>query len=257
MNNKKIIIDKIKILDVGISQVTPNKILEIIENAINNNVKGYVTVTGAHGIIESHKSEYIKKIHNLSFMSIPDGLPNVWISKLKGSNSISQCRGADIMDKILCMSNNKKITHYFYGGNDGVAEQLKENFIKKYSEIKIVGTFCPPFRPLTIYEDKNITKIIEELSPDIFWVGLSTPKQEIFMYEYIGKLNVKIMIGVGAAFDFHIGKVKEAPVILRKIGLEWLYRLFTEPKRLWKRYFEIVPKYLIFNLIDLFKVKNN
>ena len=126
-----------------------------------------------------------------------------------------------------------------------VIDSLKNNLIKKFPELRIVGSFCPPFKELSEKEEDNLTKDVNRCKPDFFWVGLSTPKQERFMSKYIEKLNCGIMIGVGAAFDIHAGFQKDAPNWMKEVGLQWLYRLLQEPKRLWRRYMKIVPKFIL------------
>tara|TARA_B100002052_G_scaffold297744_1_gene329231 strand:+ start:3162 stop:3917 length:756 start_codon:yes stop_codon:yes gene_type:complete len=246
---------KINVLDVGISQVKINDILELVPKFIKTDNKGYVTVTGAHGIIESRRDEKIRSIHNGSYMSIPDGMPCVWVSKLKKSKNIERCFGPEVFIKVMEISAKNNIKHYFYGGNVGIADKLKLNMEKLFPGIQIVGTYCPPFRPLNQKEEKELFDDIEESKPDIVWVGLSTPKQEIFMSEYLPKLKTKLMFGVGAAFDYHTGSLVIAPKWVQNSGLEWLFRLLMEPRRLWKRYFDIVPKFIMYNIIDFIKKK--
>ena len=226
--------------------------MELVPKFIKTDNKGYVTVTGAHGIIESRRNENIRSIHNRSYMSIPDGMPCVWVSKIKKSKNIERCFGPEVFIKIMGISTKNNIKHFFYGGNDGVADKLKLNMEKLFPGIKIVGTYCPPFRPLNEGEERQLIKQVEKSKPDIVWVGLSTPKQEIFMSEYIHKLDAKLMFGVGAAFDYHTDSLVIAPKWIQNAGLEWLFRLLMEPRRLWKRYFDIVPKFIIFNVIELF-----
>ena len=252
---KMIEIEKIDILNVGISQVNISDIVEIVPKFIKSGKKGYVTVTGVHGIIESQNNKRIMNIHNESFMSIPDGMPCVWVSKLKGSKNIKRCFGPEVFAEIMKISRKHNIKHFFYGGDAGVANQLKKNMENLYSGIDIVGTYCPPFRPLNDNEEFELANKIEKISPDIIWVGLSTPKQEIFMNQYISKLNTKLMFGVGAAFDYHAGSLAIAPKWIQNLGLEWLFRLAMEPRRLWKRYFEIIPKFIFYNLLEFLKVR--
>jgi len=125
-----------------------------------------------------------------------------------------------------------------------VAQQLKDCLEKRFPGLQIVGSCTPPFRPLRPDEAQELARMTEETKPDIFWVGLSTPKQEKFMAEYLPKLNVTLMVGVGAAFDFHSGRVKQAPRWIQRSGLEWCYRLCQEPRRLWKRYLRNNPLFI-------------
>lgn len=241
---------KIPILDIGISQIRIEQVPDYIKYSFKNNNFGYVTVTGAHGLIESYKSKSVKIAHLNSLLSVPDGMPLVWVSKIKGSKNISRCFGPFMMDLILNDNELSKKKHFLYGGNDGVAQKLKKHIEEKYNA-NVVGTYTPPFRPLHEKEQNDLIDQINSSEADIVWVGLSTPKQELFMHKIFDKINVKFMFGVGAAFDYFIGKIEYAPKVVQNMGLEWAYRLFLEPRRLYRRYFEIVPKFILLNSIEL------
>jgi N-acetylglucosaminyldiphosphoundecaprenol N-acetyl-beta-D-mannosaminyltransferase len=160
----------------------------------------------------------------------------VWIGKLNRHRNISRVYGPDLMLEMCKISLQKGYKHFFYGGNIGVAEILRKKLGEKFPGIRIVGTYTPPFRPLNEKEEKELQEQVSQLKPDLFWVGVSTPKQERFMGENIHKLDTKVMIGVGAAFDIHAGLIKDAPKFIKIIGMQWFYRLCQEPKRLWRRY---------------------
>jgi exopolysaccharide biosynthesis WecB/TagA/CpsF family protein len=145
---------------------------------------------------------------------------------------------------------SKPIRHFFYGGAEGVAEDLRSKMEARFPGLQIVGTYCPPFRPLNPEEKAGLVAQITDCKADIVWVGLSTPKQERFMAEYLPILPVKVMLGVGAAFDFHTGRAKQAPRWMMRAGLEWLFRLVTEPKRLWRRYCFQVPRFASLVALD-------
>jgi N-acetylglucosaminyldiphosphoundecaprenol N-acetyl-beta-D-mannosaminyltransferase len=134
------------------------------------------------------------------------------------------------------LTEKKGYRHFFYGGAPGVAEDLAARFASRYPELIVAGTYCPPFRALTIEEDARATAQIERSQADILWVGLSTPKQERWMFDHHLRLRVPVLVGVGAAFDFHTDRVAQAPKWMRENGLEWFYRLIREPRRLWRRY---------------------
>jgi len=208
-----------------------------------------------HGLIESHKSKKIKKAHQNSLLSVADGMPLVWASKLNGSNEINRCFGPEMFDRILRDEDLSKKNHFLYGGNIGVAKKLKKRLEKKYNT-NVVGTFTPPFRELTFEEKKLLKKKIVETKAEIIWVGISCPKQELFMYENFSFLNAKFMFGVGAAFDYQLKSVVPAPKIIQNLGLEWFFRLIQEPRRLFKRYLEIVPKFILLFMIEFFSKKS-
>ena len=197
-------------------------------------------------------NDKIKKAHNNSLLTIPDGMPLVYLSKFKGSTNISRCFGPATMKLILEDKELTRKKHFFYGGNIGVAEKLLNKLKNKYNTNGI-GYYTPPFRPLNSQEINDLREKVNSLKPDIIWVGISCPKQELFMYDFFNQLDVKFMFGVGAAFDYHLDDLKPAPKIIQTLALEWLFRLIQEPKRLFKRYLNIVPKFLFLSLVDLIK----
>jgi len=230
--------DTIEILGVRVNLEDYDSSIEKVEEHINNEYPtGYVTLMCADSLVNAQKNRFFKEISNKSYLSLPDGIPLVWIARSKGAKKIkTNTRGTAFMFKFFERTFQKKYTHFFYGGKQGVAEQLKRVFETKFSGVKIVGTYCPPFRKLTEAEDSRICEMINSSGTDIVWVGLGAPKQEYWMNEHKEKLNVSLMIGVGAAFDFLTGNAKEAPRWMQSNGLEWVFRLLTEPRRLWRRY---------------------
>jgi N-acetylglucosaminyldiphosphoundecaprenol N-acetyl-beta-D-mannosaminyltransferase len=145
---------------------------------------------------------------------------------------------------LLKLSADRGYTSFFYGGAEGVADELKARMVRRFPGLSVIGTFCPPFRPLSSEEKARVISSLNRLKPDLVWVGLSTPKQELFMAEFHEKLRVKVMIGVGAAFDFHTGRVRQAPRWMMRTGLEWFFRLCMEPRRLGPRYFRNNPAFI-------------
>lgn len=238
------------LLGVRISALNMESATEQVLKAAKAGTKGYVCVTGVHGVIESTKDPELRRILNSAFLVTPDGMPTVWMGKLRGQKHMARVYGPELMEKVCAATANEPLTHYLYGGNTGVADLLKQKLEARFPGIRIAGTFCPPFRPLTTEEETNLFQEIQTLKPDFFWVGLSTPKQEKFMDQYLSRLHTTIMLGVGAAFDFHAGKVKQAPHWIQQAGLEWFYRLCMEPKRLWKRYISIVPRFLLLAALE-------
>ena len=246
----------VNILAVPIAAVNIEQAATHIEEWIRNGQKEYVTVTGIHGIMESQYDEEVKRIHQAAGMCVPDGMPTVWIGKLHGYKNMSRVYGPDLMLEMMRLSEEKKYTHFFYGGKKGVPELLKARLISQFPGLKVVGTFSPPFREMNEEEANALQEKIEKLSPDIIWVGLSTPKQEIWMASHIEKLNTKVMIGIGAAFDFHAGLLRQAPSWVQRLGLEWFFRLCVEPQRLWKRYLKNNPLFIWKFALQFLKKKN-
>ncbi len=235
---------RVNVLGVGIHATDMSGTVAAIQSAVDHNVRGYITFTGVHGIMESQGDLELKRILNGSLLSPSDGRPAVWVGWLRGFFKMRQVPGPDVMLRVCAQSPENGYTHFFYGGNTGVADELKRSFTQRFPGLKVVGTYCPPFRPLNDREEADLIRKVSEAKPDFFWIGLSTPKQERFMHRYIDKLEVKLFIGVGAAFDFHTGRIKDSPGWVKALGAGWINRIFQDPKRLWKRYLINNPKFI-------------
>jgi len=209
----------------------------------------FVAVTGMHGIAESRENSQFRRVLNAADLVVPDGMPLVWLGRLKGYSLRKRVCGAELMDA-FCRASGNTYRHFFYGGAPEVAERLARALHEKHG-IVIAGTYTPPFRPLTEAEGKELASLVEKTTPDVLWVGLSTPKQESWMYEQRFNLRVPLMLGVGAAFDMNSGNLRRAPKWMRDHGLEWLFRLTIEPQRLWRRYLITIPKALWFVCLEL------
>lgn len=227
---------RVNILGVGICATNPRQTHEIIDAWVRSGERHYLCVTSVNGVIESQRDEKIRRIHNRADLAVPDGMPLVWLSHIHGFRDVERVYGPDLMLDYCARSVQGGTRHYLYGGDTGVPEKLAENLVGRFPGLKIVGMYSPPFRKLTSEEEQNVVQEINEACPDVIWVGLSTPKQELWMAEHVDKLCAKALIGVGAAFDLHAGIKKQAPIWMRRHGLEWLFRLLTEPRRLWRRY---------------------
>jgi N-acetylglucosaminyldiphosphoundecaprenol N-acetyl-beta-D-mannosaminyltransferase len=232
------------ILGVGISAVDMQDAIMLSDSLIRENRKGYVCVTGVHGVIEAQSDEAFRRILNRSFMTTPDGMPLVWIGRIQGQTRMRRVYGPDYMVDMCRFSVSRGYRHFLYGGDHGIAERLATELVRRCPGLQIVGTYTPPFRPLNSNEETELVALVAEKKPDVFWVGLSTPKQERFMAQFLNKLDVKLMVGVGAAFDIHTGEIKDASPWVKKAGLQWLHRLAQEPHRLWRRYLVNNPKFI-------------
>jgi N-acetylglucosaminyldiphosphoundecaprenol N-acetyl-beta-D-mannosaminyltransferase len=237
-------IAKVGILGVPIAAVNMAQAVAQVEDWIREGVRTFVTVTGVHGIMESQQDEQLKAIHRAAGMCVPDGMPTVWLGRLAGHRRMRRVYGPTLMLQLMRVSAHRGYTHFFYGGGRGVPEELRDRLVARYPGLRVVGTLSPPFRPMTASEEKALEELIGRLAPDILWVGLSTPKQERWMAAHVGKLNAKVMIGVGAAFDFITGRLPQAPAWMQQAGLEWLFRLGVEPRRLWRRYLCNNPRFV-------------
>jgi bacterial polymer biosynthesis proteins, WecB/TagA/CpsF family len=236
-------IQRVNVLGVGVSAINMEMAKRAFTEAIQARKKGYVCVTGVHGIMESQNDPQLRSIHNNAFLVTPDGMPMTWMGRLQGFKGMSRVYGPDLMLDIMEISRESGFRHFLYGGANGVARELKGRLEERFPGVEIVGTYEPPFRPLNPEEEDELKRQVAESRPDIFWVGLGTPKQEKFMAEYLPMLDVALMVGVGAAFDFHTGRVAQAPRWMQRSGLEWFFRLCVEPRRLWRRYLKNNPRF--------------
>jgi len=227
---------RVNVLGVGVSAITIADALALIDGWIATRANRYVCVTGVHGVMESQRDPALRDIHNRAGLVTPDGMPLVWLSKLRGHRHVERVYGPDLMLACCRASVSRGYRHYFYGGAAGVPERLAARLQERFAGLKIVGTWSPPFRELSAAEEEAMIERITSAQPDIVWVGLSTPKQERWMARYVGRLPAMVLIGVGAAFDMHAGLKKQAPRWMQRAGLEWLFRLAAEPRRLGRRY---------------------
>jgi len=236
--------NRVNVLGVGISVLNLTEARLTIADALRHRRKGYVCVTGVHGVMEARADDAFRRILNGALLCTPDGMPMVWAGRLNGHREMNRVYGPDLMLDLCAWSEGSGARHFFYGGDQGVAEQLAQQLKVRFPKLAVAGTFTPPFRALNPDELRQLQQLVSATRPDIFWVGLSTPKQEKFMAEYLPQLEVTLMIGVGAAFDFHSGRMKQAPRWMQRSGLEWFYRLCREPRRLAKRYLRNNPMFL-------------
>lgn len=235
---------RVDILGVAVSAVDPECAVDLIDSWIREGTRTYVCVTGAHGVIESQHDTELLRIHNASGLTVPDGMPLVWSCRRAGLAGTARVYGPDLVLDLAQRGSEKHWSVFLYGGKDGIADQLGEVLSARFPGLRIAGTFCPPFRPLDESERGEVIRRINASGADLVLVGLSTPKQEHWMADVREDLDTPVLIGVGAAFDFHTGNARQAPTILQKAGLEWLFRALTEPRRLAKRYLHIVPRFI-------------
>jgi len=238
-------IERVNVLGVGISVLNLPSALAAIADAVRTRRKGYICVTGVHGVMEAQADTAFRKILNGAFLCTPDGMPMVWAGKLNGHSGMSRVYGPDLMLDVCAWSEKNPCRHFFFGGAPGAAEALRDKLTARFPGLPVAGCYTPPFRALNAEEQKQLQETVRAARPDILWVGLSTPKQEKFMAEFLPRLDATLMIGVGAAFDFLSGRVKQAPRWMQRSGLEWCYRLCQEPQRLARRYFRNNPLFAI------------
>jgi N-acetylglucosaminyldiphosphoundecaprenol N-acetyl-beta-D-mannosaminyltransferase len=242
---------RVNVLGVDVNVLSLRDAMTTIEQWICRRVHHYVCITGAHGVMESRRDEQLRGILNRAGMVTADGMSLVWFSRLVRKAPAERVYGPDLMRALTSISPERGYRHFYYGGPPGLAENLKEAMEIAYPGVTIVGTLSPPFHELTPLEDNAVVAQINATCPDIVWVGLSTPKQEFWMARHLGQINAPVMIGVGAAFDFLAGTKRQAPLWMQRNGLEWLFRLVTEPRRLWRRYLYIVPGFALLTAREL------
>ena len=237
--------ERVNILGVRASAINMSQALSIIDGWITHRQQRYICATGVHGVMESQRDERLRQIHNEAGLVTLDGMPLVWLSHLHGHDRAERVYGPDLMLALCKHSLLMGYKHFFYGGGEGVHERLARNLQQRFPGLRVVGGYSPPFRPLNGEEDEQVVQAINAADPDIVWIGLSTPKQERWMAEHLGRLTAPVLIGVGAAFDFHSGLKKVAPRWMQRSGLEWLFRLASEPERLWRRYLVNNPLFVL------------
>jgi N-acetylglucosaminyldiphosphoundecaprenol N-acetyl-beta-D-mannosaminyltransferase len=204
----------------------------------------FIAVTGMHGVTEAQHHPQLKQILNSADLVVPDGMPLVWLGRLRGFPLRRRVYGPELMLEFCRATAAKGYRHFFYGGAPGVAEELAKRVRREFPGLIVAGTFSPPFRELTGEESEDVAGMIRAATPDVIWVGLSTPRQERWMAEFRARLTGPVMVGVGAAFDLNTGRVRQAPGWMREHGLEWLWRLLMEPRRLWRRYLVLGPEFV-------------
>ena len=237
-------IPRVDVLGVPVSAINMDQALDVIDEWVTAGAHRYVCVTGVHGVMESRREPRLREIHGRAGLVTPDGMPLVWWSKCRGWRHTRRVYGPDLLLACCERSITTGYRHFFYGGTEGVADLLACRLSRRFPGLSVAGTYTPPFRPLTREEDDEVVRRINHSGADIVWVGLGTPKQEYWMAEHLDRLDVAVMIGVGAAFDFHAGLKRQAPLWMQQAGLEWSFRLATEPRRLWKRYLRNNPAFV-------------
>jgi N-acetylglucosaminyldiphosphoundecaprenol N-acetyl-beta-D-mannosaminyltransferase len=203
----------------------------------------FIAVTGMHGIVEAQHDPSFKQVLSSAGLVVPDGMPLVWIGRRQGNQLKRRVYGPELM-QTFCEHTRARYRHFFYGGVPGVAVALADSFRRKY-DIGIAGCYSPPFGKIAKEEDDEVIALINRANADVLWVGLSTPKQERWMYGHHNSLDAPVLVGVGAAFDLAVGRVKQAPAWMREHGLEWSFRLWQEPRRLWRRYLIYGSEFLL------------
>lgn len=244
-NNKP---DTFNVLGVPISIVTPDLACDYLEKWAQDTQGRFVCVRDVASLMAMRTDDRLRALHYDAAMITPDGSPIAIIGKMRGLDVERTC-GPDLFLNMMRRSVHTGLKHFFYGGKEGIAETLREKMEAAYPGVQIVGTHLPPFRALTRSEQAAVVQKIKDSGADIVWVGISSPKQDLWMHQTVTSLT-QTLVGVGAAFDFHSGAIARAPEWMQKSSLEWLHRLMSEPKRLWRRYLILAPIFLILTVFD-------
>jgi len=253
-------VSKIPAIEILGSKVHPVQIPQVIEKISDWIEKEsqkfhWIVVTGMHGVMEGYRDKKFQEILNSADLFVPDGISLVWTARLRGFSLKKRVSGTDLMSEFFKIANEKGYKNFFYGDTKETLNQLVKKISIDFPNLKIVGSYSPLFRPLTRKEDEEIIEKINRAKPDVLWVGLGLPKQEIWIFEHKDKLKVPVAIGVGAAFKFLSGKVKRPPRWIGDLGFEWLWRFFQEPKRVWPRVLDI-PLFIFLVLLELIGFKS-
>lgn len=216
---------------------------------------GYICATGVHGVMEARADSELRRILNQALINVPDGMPMTWIGRLQGFREMDRVFGPDFMMAMCRLSVERGYRNFLFGGEPGVAESLRDALQEQFPGLQLVGTYTPPFRSLTPEEEESVRAQVRASRPHILWVGLSTPKQERFMAKYVDQFQVPLMVGVGAAFDFHTGRIRDCSAWIKRAGLQWLHRLLQNPKRLWRRYLRNNPAFICHIALQILRLR--
>jgi N-acetylglucosaminyldiphosphoundecaprenol N-acetyl-beta-D-mannosaminyltransferase len=235
----------VEVMDVQLALTDYERTLDWIEATVAAGGRGYICVCNVHTVTAAREDHELRVALESSSFNIPDGQPLVWALGALGYRLSGRVYGPELMARACARAACGSPRFYLYGGrNQGALVQLALNLRRRYPGINIVGGYAPPHRPLTPQEEDAVVEEINGSRADVVWVGIGVPKQEKWMARMRARLDAPVLVGVGAAFDFHAGLVPQAPAWLQRAGLEWLYRLAHEPRRLWRRYLRYNPRFV-------------
>ncbi|HWT65836.1 MAG TPA: WecB/TagA/CpsF family glycosyltransferase [Terracidiphilus sp.] len=223
------------VLGVAVDALDLEQALTMISDRLQNGPKGYVCAVSVHGVLEALHNDAVRNALGHAALAVPDGTPTVWVGRAQGYRGMDHVTGPTVMREVLRRAEFAGYSHFFYGGKPGVAEELAAKLKQELPGVRIAGTYTPPFRELRTDEEDEVVAMVNRLRPDIVWVGISTPRQDLWMRRILPRLNTRLMFGVGAAFDFLSGHIQDCPLWMKRSGLNWLHRLAQDPKRLWRR----------------------
>lgn len=235
---------RMDILDVPVTVTSMENAVAVIGQSVDARSGGYICAADMNSIMQAQRNPSHMDALKHAEAVLPDGVPLVWAARLRGQRGMRRVPGPDVMLALCERGVDLGWRHYFYGGAPGVADELAASLQRRLPGLCVAGTQAPPFRPLSPAEQEDSLAAINAARPNILWVGLGCPKQELWMRENADRINGAVVIGVGAAFNFHSNRIRRAPPWMRRSGLEWLHRLGSEPRRLWRRYLLLGPEFL-------------
>jgi N-acetylglucosaminyldiphosphoundecaprenol N-acetyl-beta-D-mannosaminyltransferase len=249
-------IPRFRVLDVSLCALSLADTVSIVLAWIAGRERHYLSVCTADTILQCHDRPELAAVVNAAGLAVPDGMPVVWLGRMRGL-PVGRVYGPDLMLALLEAGRASGVRHYFYGGTPPLLESLQKRLHLRFPWLVIAGSWAPPFRPLTQAEEQEVTDRINAARPDIVWVGIGTPKQDFWVAQLRSRLEAAVLIPVGAAFNFHAGTVRQAPAWMQRAGLEWLFRLGMEPRRLWRRYLLGNPRFAFLVLKQLLSEKTS
>jgi N-acetylglucosaminyldiphosphoundecaprenol N-acetyl-beta-D-mannosaminyltransferase len=233
------------VLGVPLALTDYERTMDWIDATVARRDKGYICVAATHTVMACQEDPELRRAVDGASLVVPDGQPLVWALNLLGARLAHRVYGPDLMDAACARAARTGTRFYLYGGrNPGALAQLARNLRLRHPGLRIVGGHVPPFRELTPEEEQAVVRDIHGSRADVVWVGIGVPKQEKWMARMHPRLGAPVLVGVGAAFDFHAGLVPQAPAWMQRSGLEWLFRLAHEPRRLWRRYLRYNPRFV-------------
>lgn len=242
---------RVNILGVAISAIDLNQAVQQVQAWIESGTREYINVCTSHTVMECYRNPHLQRLVNGSGMATPDGMPLVWLSRIYGYDRADRVYGPDLMLALCECSVDAGYRHFFYGGAPGVADELAANLSNRFPGLQVAGTYSPPFRAADAPEEAEVLERINAARPHIVWVGLGTPKQDFWIARHRPLLDAPVLVAVGAAFDFHAGRLAQAPRWMQRSGLEWLFRMLQEPRRLTPRYMVNNPLFIGHVLLQL------
>ncbi len=244
--------EKVELFDIRFDNYDFADLMQFLDDAIQRREPTYVLTCNVDHLINLRRDSYFRNVYQQAGATVADGMPIVWVSRLFGTPLKRRVAGSDILTELGLDFERKRYRIYFLGAGEGVAEEAKRNLLLKFPAMHIVGCYSPP---LGFEQDElecaRIIKLLKDAKPDIVFMGVGSPKQEKWIYQFHQEYGAPVSIGVGATFDFLAGRVKRAPVVFQRSGLEWLWRLYREPKRLWRRYLVEDTKFLKLLLTEM------